>query len=54
LCLHRGAYYIPISFAEGAGTLAVTFKYFDNVGDQPLENAYVYLHEESKMPHLTN
>jgi hypothetical protein len=39
--------------AGGSGTLTATCKYFDANGvEQPLSSAYVYLHDESKKPHV--
>jgi hypothetical protein len=39
--------------AGDSGTLTVTCKYFDDNGiEQPLSGAYVYLHDESKKPHV--
>lgn len=41
------------SLAGGSGTLTVTCKYFDdNRVEQPLSGAYVYLHDESRKPHV--
>jgi hypothetical protein len=52
-CLFVMAMAISSDCLAGTGTLTVTFEYKDNKGvEQPLTDAYVYLHDESKKPHV--